>query len=150
MKANFSGRLFANSVKDALVQYNFRSAPVSGNMEDICLKDDNGQNIRFQGRLFSECSYFDEETRCLTRQQLYVTDNRDQVYYIVRSCGHDRSRRAYRLAVRDDNCVIHNGTSEITLQFDMLMLAVRALCGLSAEDTPSLASVEEVLKAANA
>lgn len=127
-----------------------RGVPVSGNMEEICLKDDNGENLRFQGRLFSECSYFDEDSGCMTRQQLYVTENRDQIYYIVRSCGQERSRRVYRLAVREDNCVINNGKSEIILQFDMLMLAVRALCGLNAEDTPSLESVEELLKAANA
>lgn len=123
---------------------------MSGNMEKICLKDDNGGDVHFQGRLFSECSHFDEETRCLTRQQLYITDNREQIYHIVRSCGQDRSRRVYRLAVQGENCVIHNGKMEITLQFDMLMLAVRALCGLQADAVPSLASVEEMLKAANA
>lgn len=121
-----------------------------GNMENISLKHDNGDDLRFQGRLFSECSHYDEENSSLTRQQLYVTDTGEHVYYIIRSLGHDRTRHAYRLSVQDDNCVINNGKAEITLKFDMLMLAVRALCGLDADATPSLEMVEEMLKAVNA
>lgn len=123
---------------------------MSGTMEDICLKHDNGEDMRFQGRLFSECSHFDEETGSLTRQQLYITDNSEQVYYIIRSNGREHSRHAYMLTVDGENCLINNGRAEITLQFDMLMLAVRALCGLNADATPSLNMVEEMLKAANA
>lgn len=123
---------------------------MSENMENICLKHDNGEDLRFQGRLFSECSHFDDDNNSLTRQQLYITDNGEQVYYIVRSSGRNRTRHAYRLSVQDDNCIINNGKAEITLKFDMLMLAVRALCGLDADATPSLEMVEEMLKAANA
>ena len=54
------------------------------------------------------------------------------------------------LTVDGENCLINNGRAEITLQFDMLMLAVRALCGLNAEATPTLNMVEEMLKAVNA
>ena len=118
-------------------------------MEDICLKQDNGSDLRFRGRLFSECSWFDEEHSMLTRQKLYVTDNNEQVYYIVRSAGEERTRHAYRLSVQGENCVIDNGHSEMTMQFDMLMMAVRGLCGLEAGATPSLEMVEDMLKAAN-
>ena len=38
----------------------------------------------------------------------------------------------------------------MVLQFDMLMLAVRGLCGLDDGATPSLEMVEDLLKAANA
>ena len=119
-------------------------------METVCLKHDNGADISFRGRLFAESSWYDEENGILTRQKLYVTDQHDQVYYIVSGAGSQRSRRAYRVSVRGDHCVIHNGASEMTLQFDMLMLAVRGLCGLEAGATPSLSMVEEMLKAANA
>ncbi len=119
-------------------------------MENVCLKHDNGPDIIFHGRLFAESSWFDEDNSTLTRQKLYVTDNNEQVYYIVCGNGPDRTRRAYRLSVMGDYCVIHNGNTEITLQFDMLMLAVRQLCGLDADATPSLCMVEEMLKAANA
>ena len=95
-------------------------------------------------------SWYDEEHGMLTRQKLYVTDNNEQVYYIVRSSGQERSRHAYRLSVRGDNCIIDNGVTEMALQFDMLMLAVRGLCGLEAGATPTLSMVEEMLKAANA
>ena len=86
----------------------------------------------------------------LTRQKLYVTDNNEQVYYIVRSAGQERTRHAYRFSMRGENCVIDNGQSEMTMQFDMLMTAVRGLCGLEAGATPSLEMVEDMLKAANA
>lgn len=119
-------------------------------MESYCLKQDNGCDFTFTGRLFSECSWYDEAQGMLTRQKLYVTEQREQVYYIVRSSGQERTRHAYRLSMHGDTCVIHNGQTEISLQFDMLMLAVRGLCGLDAGSTPTLTMVEEMLKAANA
>lgn len=119
-------------------------------MEYVCLKHDNGADINFQGRLFAESSWYDEESDTLTRQKLYITEQHDQVYYIVSGSGALRSRRAYRLTVMGDRCIIHNGAGEITLQFEMLMLAVRGLCGLDSGATPTLNMVEEMLKAANA
>ncbi len=123
---------------------------MAGNIEDICLKHDNGEDLRFQGRLFSECSHFDEEENSLVRQQLYTTDSGEQVYYIVRTSGQQRTRHAYRLAVEDDTCVINNGKARIAMKLDMLMLAVRALCGLNADAVPSSEMIEEMLHAANA
>lgn len=119
-------------------------------MEQICLKQDNGADIRFLGRLSSECSWYDEENGSLTRQKLYVTDAHDQVYYIVTGTAAQRSRRAYRLSVSGDMCTVDNGTSRVTLQLEILMLAVRGLCGLHAEAAPMLSAVEDMLKAANA
>ncbi len=118
-------------------------------MENVCLKHDNGNDIVFNGRLFAESSWFDEENSTLTRQKLYVTDSQEQMYYIVRSNGPERTRNAYRLKVQGNHCTIFDGISEITLEFDMLMLAVRQLCGLDANATPTLYMVEELLKAAN-
>lgn len=120
-------------------------------MEDICLNQDSGRDLRFRGRLLSECSWFDEENGVLTRQKLYVTEDRGRAYHIVRSGGKDeRSRHAYFLRVEDDMCVIDNGAFETRLQFDMLMLAVRGLCGIEAGAMPSLDQVEELFRAANA
>jgi len=118
-------------------------------LEIINLSHDNGADMVFRGRLFSECSWFDEENSILTRQKLYVTEKNEHVYYIVSGSKEQRSRRVYNVSVMGDHCVIHNGSSEMTLQFDMLMLAVRGLCGLKDGDTPSLSVVEETLKAAN-
>lgn len=118
-------------------------------MENISLIQDGDTEFKFCGRLFSECSWYDEENGILTRQKLYTTDDRKQVYYIVRSGGNERSRSLYQISVKDDICTINNGNSEMNIQFDMLMLAVRSLCGLDANATPSLDQVEEMLKAAN-
>ena len=120
-------------------------------MEDILLRNDAGHDIAFKGRLFSECSWYDDETGVLTRQKLYVTEDNEQIYYIVSGSGAARNRRAYRLRVEGDRCVINNGACDMSMQLDMLLLAVRGLCGLDAapSDAALLASVEETLKAAN-
>lgn len=118
-------------------------------MNEICLKRDNGDALCFQGRLFSECSHFDEETNCLTRQQLYVTDQGDQVYYVVRSHGQERERNAYRLTIKNESCIINNGSFEIEMKFDHLLLAIRGLCGMDSAALPSRLEMEEILRAAN-
>jgi len=117
-------------------------------MEDVSLKHDNGSDIFFRGRLFAEGSWYDEENGTLTRQKLYITDSNEHIYYLVKHSGESRQRRAYRLSVLGDRCVIHNGTTEMVLRFDMLMLAVRGLCGIN-DEAPVLEMVEQTLKAAN-
>jgi hypothetical protein len=119
------------------------------NMEDVSLTHDNGPDIHFRGRLFAECSWYDEERESLTRHKLYVTDTNEHIYYLVSHVGEERQRRAYRLSVLGDRCVIHNGNTEMVLQFDMLMLAVRNLCGMNNEATPAIDIVEQTLRAAN-
>lgn len=119
-------------------------------MEDVCLKHDNGDPLQFHGRLFSQSFDFDKDSGSLIRRQLYVTDNGDQIYYIVRVDGKERSRHVYRLSIHGDTCVINNGKMEITMQFDMLILAVRSLCGLNSDAIPVQKMVEEMLNAANA
>ena len=119
-------------------------------MEDICLAQDSGSDVRFRGRLFSECSWLEEEGGVLTRQKLYTTEEGGRFCDIGRSDGKEHTRHAYRLNVQENMCVIHNGNTEMRIQFDMLMLAVRSLCGLADGATPSLEQVEEMLKAANA
>lgn len=120
-------------------------------LEDITLRNDAGHDIVFRGRLVSECSWYDDETGVLTRQKLYTAGDNEQVYHIVSGSGAARSRRAYRLRVEGDRCVVNNGTCGMSLQLDMLLLAVRGLCGLDATSAGAdlLASVEETLKAAN-
>lgn len=119
-------------------------------LENISLKHDNGEDMRFRGRLSSECSWYDEEHGVLCRQKLYVTENKDQIYYIMRTGAEEHSRRAYRLKVQDETCIIHNGKAEVRMPIALLMLAVRGLCGMDARSASSLAMVEEMLKAANA
>ena len=52
------------------------------NMSEIRLQSDVGGELVFKGRIFSECSWYDEEYGVQMRQKLYVADNRDQIYYI--------------------------------------------------------------------
>jgi len=119
------------------------------NWEEISLKQDNGPDILFRGRQFADCTLYDEERATLTRQTLYITDTNEHIYHLVSRTGEEREHRAYRLSVLGDRCVIRHGNTEMVLQFDMLMLVVRNLCGMSAEAAPFAEIVEETLKAAN-
>ncbi len=118
-------------------------------LEDISLTLDNGAEMRFQGRQFAGGSWFDEENQVLTRQNLYVTEDKEHVYSIVSGSGPRRSRRAYKVTLEGDACTMNDGRTEMTMDLDMLMLAVRALTGLDKESAPTLAMIEETLKAAN-
>lgn len=118
-------------------------------MENIALQLDNGATLDFSGRLFSEASWFDEDSDVLTHQKLYLTEANEQVYSVVKRAGKSRSRRAYRISVQGELCQVFDGQSSMTLPFNMLMLAVRSLCKLDEGATPTLEMVEETLRAAN-
>lgn len=120
-----------------------------GALETVVLRLDNGAEITFSGRQFAGGSWYDEETGVLTRQNLYITEANEHVYSIVSGNGHERHRRAYRVALQGETCTINDGKTEMTLDLEMLMLAVRALTGLDKEDAPMLELVEETLRAAN-
>ncbi|MBQ1846323.1 MAG: hypothetical protein II132_10375 [Desulfovibrio sp.] len=116
------------------------------NLAEICLKVDGSEDFVFKGRIFSECSWYDEEFGIQTRQKLYVTDTSDQIYYIVRS-GAEKSRKAYRLSCDNGIYTIWNGSFQISLTPEMLKIALRSLCGCKEEVEPA---VEEMLGAVNA
>ena len=127
-------------------------SPVDENMsrmEKVSLRLDSGEQLNFNGRLFSESSWYDEDEASITTQKLYVTDTHEQVYFVVSGSENKRERRAYRIATHGDSCTVNNGSTEMTMPFDMLMLAVRSLCRLDDDATPSLETVEETLRAAN-
>ena len=50
------------------------------NMSEIRLQSDVGGELVFKGRIFSECSWYDEEYGVQMRQKLYIADNKDQIY----------------------------------------------------------------------
>ena len=83
--------------------------PVAPTMENIALTLDNGAVLDFRGRLFSEASWFDEDSGVLTHQKLYSTEGNEQVYSVVSGTGKTRSRRAYRIAVQGDTCSVTDG-----------------------------------------
>ena len=115
-------------------------------MENITLRLENDAVLSFRGRLFSEAVWNDEESGIFTHQKLYVTDQNEHVY-VIRKGGERRLCRAYRVSVRGERCVIYNGRTVTELPLDMLLLAVRTLCGA---DSPMLMEqVEETLRSAS-
>ena len=115
-------------------------------MENITLRLENDAVLSFRGRLFSEAVWNDEESGIFTHQKLYVTDKGEQVY-VIRKGGERRLCRAYRVSLRGDRCLIYNGRSTLELPLDLLMLAVRTLCGT--DDPLALEQVEESLRSAS-
>ncbi len=115
-------------------------------MEHIVLELENGAKLSFDGRLFAEAVWEDEESGVLTHHKLYVTDMDSQVYAIFRERGGRRSVRAYRVTVREGQCSIFDGRQTLRMPLEMLLAAVRALCG---GDPALLRQVEEALLAAS-
>ncbi|MFQ9490070.1 MAG: hypothetical protein ACLR0N_03170 [Bilophila wadsworthia] len=103
---------------------------------NVVLHLDNGAEMQFSGRPFAGGSWFDDETGELTRQKLYTTESGEHVYSIVTGKGQQRSRRAYRVSLHGEACTINDGRTEMTLDLEMLMLAVRALSGLERTTPP--------------
>ena len=124
---------------------------VIASMEEIVLKNDVGADFVFQGRLYSESSFFDEETGVMTRQRLYVTDQNQQVYSIFTSNGSNKDMRTYMLQVEGEMCRINNGLFDVTIPLNLLMVAVRGLCGLGeqSQGCEFLDTLEENLRVAN-
>lgn len=118
--------------------------------EAVTLQLDNGASMTFAGRQFAGGSWYDEEEGVLTKQSLYVTSENEHVYSIVSGKGHRRSRRAYRVALESgDRCTITDGHQTMTMELEMLMMAVSSLVGLDKEDAPTLEAVEDLVRAAN-
>ena len=118
--------------------------------DEHVLQDDAGNEVRFQGKLFSESSYFDEEEGAITRLKLYVTDDGRQVYSVVSGSGAVKNRRVYTLRIEGDLCHIQNGNQEIPLETDMLLAVVFGLCGIDASQGEALRSfLEDSRKIAN-
>lgn len=98
--------------------------------EKIFLRSDNGAELYFCGRLYSESSYYDEETATITRLRLFVTDAGEQVYSIVSGSGADKTRRHYTAVQDGDMYRFSNGVQTLTLPLDMLFASVFGLCGI--------------------
>ncbi|GHV54763.1 hypothetical protein FACS1894206_08260 [Deltaproteobacteria bacterium] len=101
-----------------------------GSWEEFVLHNDAGDEVRFNGKLFSESSYFDEENGSLTRLKLFVTDDGRQVYSVVSGSDAAKWRRVYIMRIEDSLCHISNGLQEISLPTDLLLTVVFGLCGL--------------------
>lgn len=98
--------------------------------EKIFLRGDNGAELYFCGKLYSESSYYDEESATLTRLRLFITENGEQVYSIVSGSGPEKTRRHYTVAQEGDFYRISNGIQTLTLPLELLFAAVFGLCGI--------------------
>lgn len=114
-------------------------------MENIALELENGSRFTFSGRLFAEAVWEDEESGVLTHHKLYVTDQHNHVYVVVRKAGKKSLIHAYRVSVKGDRCMLFDGRRTMELPVSMLLHAARELCGA---DGRSLEQAEETLLSA--
>lgn len=102
----------------------------SGIGEKVTLRSDNGATIVFQGYVYSETSFFDEETSTLTRLRLFITDEGKHVYSVVSGAGAGKTRRHYIMVPGEELCEISDGILSITVPTEMLFASVFGLCGI--------------------
>ena len=114
------------------------SKPGKVHFEQITLNSDNGVDLQFNGRLFSESSYYDEDSATLTRLRLYLTDSNEQVYSIVSGTGREKTRRHYVVAQEGDLYRISNGVQTLRLPLDILFASVFGLCGIDPDRAEEL------------
>ena len=114
------------------------SKPGKVHFEHITLNSDNGVDLQFNGRLFSESSYYDEDSATLTRLRLYLTDKNEQVYSIVSGTGREKTRRHYVVAQEGDLYRISNGVQTLRLPLDILFASVFGLCGIDPDRAEEL------------
>lgn len=120
-------------------------------MEEFTVQGYNGGDLTFTGRLFSEGSFFDDESGSLTRLRLFTMGGNRLVYSVVSGAGKHKDRRVYVLKVDKENCQIDNGQQHIEMPVEMLFTAVFGLCGLEAGQESDLrAALEESLQAVSA
>ncbi len=118
-------------------------------MEKVFLRGDNGSELFFRGRLFSETSYYDEETSTLTRMRLFVADGGKLVYSIISGSGTEKTRRHYSVIPEGNLCRMSDGIQTLVLPADMLFAAVFGLCGIDPARAEDLRpSFEENLRMA--
>lgn len=106
--------------------------------ETVFLRSDNGAELHFCGQLYSESSYYDEETATLTRLRLFITDTGEQVYSIVSGSGGHKNRRHYMVSPMGSRCRVSDGVQTLVLPVDMLFAAVFGLCGIDPERAEEL------------
>ncbi|MBQ3892053.1 MAG: hypothetical protein ACQGQP_05640 [Desulfovibrio sp.] len=115
-------------------------------MEHIALVLENGARLSFEGRLFAEAVWEDEESGVLTHHKLYMTGTNSQVYALFKERAGRRIVRAYRVTVKDGLCTIFDGKETLRMPVEGLLDAVQALCG---SDPALLGQVEEALLSAS-
>jgi len=114
------------------------SKPGKVHFEQITLSNDNEIECTFNGRLFSESSYYDEDSMTLTRLRLYISDRNEQVYSIISGSGQEKTRRYYVVAQDGDLYSISNGAHTLRLPLDLLFASVFGLCGIDPDRAEDL------------
>lgn len=111
--------------------------------DQIHLHSDNGAELNFRGRLFSESSHYDEESGSLTRLRLFETENGEHVYSIVSGSGAAKARRHYIVAPEGEFYRISDGIQTLRLPLELLFASVFGLCGIDPARAEELKPVLE-------
>ena len=120
-------------------------------MRAFSLPNDVGADMEFTGVLCSENMYHDRANGTVTKQRLFMTDTKDQIYSVVVSNGITKDQRVYKMRVEDDVCRIDNGLFDIALDVSLLTSVVQGLCGVTSEAKTDkfISAMVENLRAVN-
>ncbi len=126
---------------------------MTNNQRKQSLKLENNEMYTFQGQLFAEASWFDDDTQDITRQRIYSTDEGAHVFSISEGDGEKRAYKVYELKTSNDNVHLSNLSEKIDMPQDLFMTYVKSLISCIDNDSSAettLEQIEELLKAANA
>ncbi len=125
----------------------------SNSLQKQSLKLGNGSNFTFNGELFAEASWFDEETQNITRQRVYATEEGAQVYSISEGDGEVREHKVYELTTTGENVTLSDTQTQLDMTRPMFMSFIRTLIervDADADPEYTMEHIEELLRAANA
>jgi hypothetical protein len=119
--------------------------------DNVMLRSDNGAELFFRGRLFSESSQYDEETGTLVRLRLFETDHGEQVYSIISGVGTNKRRRHYIISAEGEYYRLSDGVQTMLMPLELLFAAVFGLCGIDPSRAEELKpAIEEGLRSMSA
>lgn len=103
----------------------------------ITLENDSGASISFNGALYAQTSFFEEDTGVLTKQELYTTEDGGQAFAIVSTDGDMKKKSAYLVHREGDVCRMFNGEQEMKLPYEWLIMYTQALWDIDLESQRS-------------
>lgn len=87
----------------------------------VTLENDFGGQISFTGKLENESLNYNEQSRELVSEKIYVTEQGRTGYCVATGKGNERQRRAYLLEDQGETCMVSNGSILLGLDIDNLL-----------------------------
>ncbi|MCL1915261.1 MAG: hypothetical protein FWG17_00905 [Desulfovibrionaceae bacterium] len=94
-------------------------------MEQFSLPGYSDGNLSFRGRMFAENIHADEESGCILRVRMFLTEDNRLVHSIVFSANQHKYSQTHILSRDGDLWLLDNGLERFTLSRDLLFILVK-------------------------